>query len=75
VASSFGTGSRPHKFSATLAELHSSVWMAGELDLVRRDIKGRPLWLAVQRGVDVSPGRTGRSGAHHRAHGREFFSD
>lgn len=49
VASSFGTGTRPHKFSATLAELHSSIWMAGELDLVRRDIKGRPLWVAVQR--------------------------
>jgi len=49
VVSSFGAGTRPYKFSTSIAELRSSVWMAGDLELVRRDIKGRPLWVAVQR--------------------------
>lgn len=49
VVSSFGTGTRASKFSTSIAELHSSVWMAGDVELVRRDIKGRPLWVAVQR--------------------------
>ncbi len=50
VASSFGTGTRPRTFSTSLAQLHSSVWMAGDIDVMRRDIKGRPLWIAAQRG-------------------------
>lgn len=49
VASSFATGSRPRVFSTTISLLRNSIWIAGDLELLRRDIKGRPLWIAVQR--------------------------
>ena len=49
VAGSFGVGTRTRAFSTTIGLLHSSVWIAGDVELVRRDIKGRPLWIAVQR--------------------------
>jgi predicted metalloprotease with PDZ domain len=49
VASSFGVGDRPRTFLASLEQLRNSVWLAGDLDLVRREIRGRELWLAVQR--------------------------
>lgn len=76
VASSFGVGERTRVFRATLDELRNSIWLAGDLQLQRREIRGRELWLAVQR-ADWSFSLADFADLTHRivASERAFFAD
>ena len=46
---SFGVGAGPHELEASRDDLCASVYMAGDLDLERRELEGRPVWTALAR--------------------------
>lgn len=48
VASSFGAGEREQRVRATVAELQHSVFVGGKLSLLARDVRGKPVWVAIQ---------------------------
>jgi predicted metalloprotease with PDZ domain len=47
VATSFGVGTKPMRFETDLNRLRESVFMAGEIDLLQRDVEKRPVYVAV----------------------------
>jgi predicted metalloprotease with PDZ domain len=46
VISSFGVGTETHRFQASLLELRQAVYMAGDLEIASRDVKGHPVYVA-----------------------------
>ncbi|MCK6448607.1 MAG: hypothetical protein L6Q99_19620 [Planctomycetes bacterium] len=48
VASSFGAGEREQRARASVAELQHSVFVGGKLSLCSRDVRGKPVWIAIQ---------------------------
>jgi len=46
---SFGVGAGPHACEASLDDLLSAIYMAGDLDVERREVEGRPVWTALAR--------------------------
>jgi predicted metalloprotease with PDZ domain len=48
VATSFGVGPEEYRVEARTSELAEAVYMAGDFRLLRRDVRGRPVHVAIQ---------------------------
>jgi len=47
AACSFAVGPGPHALELTLDELRHAVFLAGEVELLQRDVAGQPVWIAA----------------------------
>ncbi|UCE03628.1 MAG: hypothetical protein JSW67_05435 [Candidatus Latescibacterota bacterium] len=48
VACSFGVGAERRVIDASLNDFRHAIFMAGALEILRRDVEGRPLYIAIQ---------------------------
>ena len=48
MACSFGVGPGPLRFEASVNRLAQSIFLAGKIQLLKREVMGQPVWLAAQ---------------------------